>query len=104
MQDGVHHSVRGSKRRQFALEQMVCVTSSCWVVSSMSSVRGKAGLPWPVNGTYVCGKCHHGQVAEAGTIAERCTATLGPQLRLCNCAYFTFAEPADPLKKVGGAQ
>jgi hypothetical protein len=70
----------------------------------MSSLRGKAGLPWPVTGTYVCDKCHHSQVAEAGTIAERCAATLRSQLRRCNCEYFTFMEPADPPKKGGDPQ
>ena len=53
-------------------------------------MRAKAGLPWPVNGTYRCDKCHDTQAREAGAIAARCVVMRGEPLRPCNCAYFVL--------------
>ncbi len=56
------------------------------------SVRAKAGLPWPVSGTYVCDKCHARQEGQAGTVATRCLAPRGTSQQPCNCAYFVLVD------------
>jgi hypothetical protein len=53
-------------------------------------VRAKAGLPWPVSGTYRCDKCHDRQTRQAGAIATRCAVLRGEPQRPCNCAYFVL--------------
>ena len=53
-------------------------------------VRAKAGLPWPVSGTYRCDKCHDRQPQQAGAIAVRCAVLRGEPKRPCNCAYFVL--------------
>ena len=53
-------------------------------------VRAKAGLPWPVSGTYRCDKCHSRQTRQAGVVATRCAALCGAHSRQCNCAYFVL--------------
>jgi len=58
----------------------------------MPRVRAKAGLPWPVTGSYVCDKCHSTEIGEAGVIAARCTVPRGAQGHPCNCAYFVLVE------------
>jgi len=63
----------------------------------MPGVRAKAGLPWPVNGTYVCDKCRTKLIGRAGVIATRCAALRGDQGRSCNCAYFVLAEDPRPV-------
>jgi hypothetical protein len=57
-----------------------------------SSVRAKAGLPWPVTGTYMCDKCRNSQIGQAGVIAARCTAPRADKTERCNCAYFVLVE------------
>lgn len=63
----------------------------------MPGVRAKAGLLWPVSGTYVCDKCHMKLIGRAGVIATRCAALHGEQGRPCNCAYFVLAEDPRPV-------
>ena len=58
-------------------------------------VRAKAGLPWPVTGTYTCDKCHAHQTGETGVIAARCTALRAGKMERCNCAYFVLVPVAD---------
>ncbi len=53
-------------------------------------VRAKAGLPWPVSGTYRCDKCHDRQTRQAGMVATRCAVLRGDPQRPCNCAYFVL--------------
>ena len=55
-----------------------------------NSVRAKAGLPWPVSGTYRCDKCHSSQTGQAGVVATRCAVLRGEHDRPCNCAYFVL--------------
>lgn len=62
----------------------------------MPSVRAKAGLPWPVTGTYICDKCHGPRAGEAGVIATRCGTALKRPERVCNCAYFVLVETLNP--------
>ena len=62
-------------------------------------VRAKAGLPWPVTGTYTCDKCHGNQTGEAGVIAARCTALLADKMKPCNCAYFVLIGAADHVNE-----
>lgn len=57
-------------------------------------VRAKAGLPWPVSGTYRCDKCHNSQAAQAGDVAARCVVVHGKHQRPCNCAYFVLVTDA----------
>ncbi len=52
-------------------------------------VRAKAGLPWPVSGTYTCDKCHTEHIGRAGTVTPRCAANRGDG-QPCNCAYFVL--------------
>jgi hypothetical protein len=59
-------------------------------------VRAKAGLPWPVNGIYLCDKCHTPRTGQAGTIATRCAVLRGARQQQCNCAYFVLIEPGAP--------
>ncbi len=56
------------------------------------TVRAKAGLPWPEDGTYVCDKCHTEQAGRAGIIAQRCVTPRGATSQPCNCAYFVLIE------------
>lgn len=65
----------------------------------MPSVRAKAGLPWPVTGTYLCDKCHGHRLGEAGAIATRCNVWLHAQQRPCNCAYFVLTETPGPVDR-----
>ena len=67
-----------------------------------SIVRAKAGLPWPVTGTYACDKCHANQTGEAGVIATRCTALRADGTGPCNCAYFVLVEMADHVDESSG--
>jgi len=60
----------------------------------MPRVRAKAGLPWPVTGSYICDKCHSTEIGEAGAIAARCTVPRGAHGHPCNCAYFVLVEPS----------
>ncbi len=63
------------------------------------SVRAKAGLPWPVTGTYVCDKCHSTQKGTAGVIAARCAAPRTDKTGPCNCAYFVLRETPRPAEE-----
>ncbi len=65
------------------------------------SVRAKAGLPWPVSGTYVCDKCHSRQEGQAGIVAPRCPVPRGTSEQPCNCAYFVLVispAPGEPYR------
>jgi hypothetical protein len=64
----------------------------------VKSVRAKAGLPWPVSGTYLCDKCHTRQAGQAGTIATRCTVLRGVHQQPCNCAYFVLVDQPSPVE------
>jgi hypothetical protein len=68
-------------------------------VTPMPRIRAKAGLPWPVTGTYICDKCHGHRLGEAGTIATRCRGSLKTQQRPCNCAYFVLIGAPDSVKE-----
>ena len=69
-----------------------------------SSVRAKAGLPWPVTGMYTCDKCHSNQLVKAGVIVARCTALRADKTGPCNCAYFVLVEVPDHVNKSDGSQ
>ncbi len=64
----------------------------------VKSVRAKAGLPWPMSGTYLCDKCHTRQAGQAGTIATRCTVLCGVHQQPCNCAYFVPVDQPGPVE------
>ena len=64
-----------------------------------SNTRAKAGLPWPVTGTYICDKCRGNQIGKAGVIAARCTALRADKKRPCNCAYFALVETPRPVDR-----
>jgi hypothetical protein len=67
-------------------------------------IRAKAGLPWPVTGTYACDKCHSNQIGQAGIIAMRCTAPRVDRTEPCNCAYFVLVAAHDRLNEFDGAR
>lgn len=67
----------------------------------MPGVRAKAGLPWPVSGTYICDKCHTKLIGRAGVIAPRCAVLRSEQGQPCNCAYFVLAEDPRPVDSPG---
>jgi hypothetical protein len=70
----------------------------------MPSVRAKAGLPWPVTGTYICDKCHGRRNGEVGTIATRCGTSFTIPRRTCNCAYFVLVvETPNPVNRFSGS-
>ena len=65
-------------------------------------IRAKAGLPWPITGTYACDKCHNTQIGQAGVMAARCTAPRVDRPELCNCAYFVLVATDDRPKDFNG--
>jgi len=67
-------------------------------------IRAKAGLPWPVTGTYACDKCHGNQSGQAGVMAARCSAPRVGGTALCNCAYFVLVASLDGANESDGAR
>jgi|GEM_PF-5828523 len=67
-------------------------------------IRAKAGLPWPVTGTYACDKCHSNQIGQAGVMAARCTAPRVNRMESCNCAYFALVATDDQVNEFDSAR